>query len=398
MPNKNLDSLREQLKSTSSALAAAMTSGDGEKITACLEEYGKSYNAYHNDGMLEQISEQLDKSVLTARGIRPITTEEREFANSFISAHKSTDVKQALSGVPLALPQTIIDTIIDDMRTNHPLLNHVDLRTTEFNVKTLYSEDGAQKAVWGAITDKIKTELSLTIKTLDTTQNKLTAFIPVPKGYLDFSAEWLVSLIISMLSEAFALGLENGIINGTGKNEPIGMTKDLKGSVVEGVYPNKTPIKVTAINQETYPALVAKLAKTESGKSRSIPHVLLICNPEDYLTKICPATTVLRTDGGYSHDVFPFPTVVVQSAEVAAGKAILGIDKGYIQTVGTATNGAVTYDDSCQFLDDNRVYAIKGYGNGKPKDNNSFIVLDISKLEVLLLAVKLVNSDANTGA
>lgn len=125
---------------------------------------------------------------------------------------------------------------------------------------------------------------------------------------------------------------------------------------------------------------------------------MLICNPEDYLTKICPATTVLRTDGGYSHDVFPFPTVVVQSEELPAGKAILGIDKGYIQTVGTATNGAVTYDDSCQFLDDNRVYAIKGYGNGKPKDNNSFIILDISKLEVLRLAVELVNSGTNTGA
>lgn len=111
---KNLDTLREQLKSTSTALAAAMTAGDEAKITACLEEYGKAYNEYHNDGMLEQISEQLDKSVLTARGIRPITTQEREFADSFISAHKSIDVKQALSGVPLALPQTIIDTIIDD--------------------------------------------------------------------------------------------------------------------------------------------------------------------------------------------------------------------------------------------------------------------------------------------
>ena len=67
---KNLDTLREQLKSTSTALAAAMTAGDEAKITACLEEYGKAYNEYHNDGMLEQISEQLDKSVLTARGRR----------------------------------------------------------------------------------------------------------------------------------------------------------------------------------------------------------------------------------------------------------------------------------------------------------------------------------------
>ena len=37
-------------------------------------------------------------------------------------------------------------------------------------------------------------------------------------------------------------------------------------------------------------------------------------NPEDYFTRVFPATTVRAADGTYSKDVFPFPTTVVQSA------------------------------------------------------------------------------------
>ena len=43
----------------------------------------------------------------------------------------------------------------------------------------------------------------------------------------------------------------------------------------------------------------------------------------------------------------------------------------------------MTYDDSVQFLEDNRVYKIRLLGNGRPKDNTSFEVLDISALAAL---------------
>ncbi len=41
----------------------------------------------------------------------------------------------------------------------------------------------------------------------------------------------------------------------------------------------------------------------------------------------------------------------------------------------------IEYDDSYKFLQRERVYAGHLYGNGKPKDNNSFLVLDISELQ-----------------
>ncbi len=41
----------------------------------------------------------------------------------------------------------------------------------------------------------------------------------------------------------------------------------------------------------------------------------------------------------------------------------------------------IEHDDSYKFLQRERVYAGHLYGNGKPKDNNSFLVLDISELK-----------------
>lgn len=390
--NTNLDRLREQLKTTSASLVEAMRSGDTEKVNACLEEYGRAYMSVHNDGTAERVIEQLNNNILTARGLKPITAEERTFISDLIKVSKSDNPRQALSEVPLALPQTMIDTILEDIRADHPLLAHIDLRSTEFNVRAIYTEDGGFKAVWGPITGKIVTELSTTIKAIDSTQHKLTAFLPVPKPFIDFAPEWVASVVYAILEEGYANGMEDGVVNGTGKDQPIGMLKDLKKPVAEGVYSDKDVEKVTALDQESYPKLVAKLSTTANGNARTLDHVVLICNPADYLTKICPATTVLRTDGSYAHDAFPFPTIAIQCASVPTGKAILGIDNGYLMTIGMGKNGAIDYSDQAQFLEDNRVYTIKGYGNGRPKDNNSFVVLDISELTVLIQKVQVVGT------
>lgn len=55
--------------------------------------------------------------------------------------------------------------------------------------------------------------------------------------------------------------------------------------------------------------------------------------------------------------------------------------------LGMAKNGKIEYSDDVQFLDDNRVYLAKLYGNGRPLDDNAFLYLDISELEETRFAV-----------
>jgi hypothetical protein len=74
----------------------------------------------------------------------------------------------------------------------------------------------------------------------------------------------------------------------------------------------------------------------------------------------------------------PFPIEFIQSAEVEIGKAILGLGNRYF--LGLGSTQKIEKSDEYHFLEDERVYLGKLYGTGKPKDNNSFIYLDITSL------------------
>ena len=76
------------------------------------------------------------------------------------------------------------------------------------------------------------------------------------------------------------------------------------------------------------------------------------------------------------------------------GTAVMGSASRYFATAGTAKEGRIEASDHAQFLQDKRVYLIKTYANGMPKDNNSFAVLDISGLKPAALKVEMVSGNA----
>jgi hypothetical protein len=78
--------------------------------------------------------------------------------------------------------------------------------------------------------------------------------------------------------------------------------------------------------------------------------------------------------------------MIIQSVAVESGKAILGIGKNYF--LGVAGGRGIQFSDDYKFLEDQRYYKVTGYGNGRPKDDTSFLRLDISNLEPTYLEVK----------
>ncbi len=392
---KNKDALMAKRKEFAQNLKTALDAKDDNGIIQAFDNYANEIQQNLLD-TANEIQATADSTILARRGIRQLTSVEQKFYNNVIEAMKAENPKQALSGLDLTIPQTVIDTVLTDVENSHPLLAAMNIRNTYGSVKWIYSKNNAKLATWGKITDAIITEVSESIEEIEFGTCKLSAFIPVPKDLLDLGASYIDAYVRILLGDALASGLEYGYVKGSGKNMPIGFVKDLKGAVTEGEYADKTAVSLKSIDVKSYCSAIANLAVTDDGRPRAISSVDLIVNPKDYIQKIIPATTVLATDGTYKGEIFPFPTKVYQSEMVDEGTAILGSLKNYLACLSTGKEGKLDYSDQYQFLEDNRVYLIKLYGTGRPMGNTDFLKLDISKLEALKINVTLESQTTET--
>ena len=396
---KNLDTLQLKKAEIANKLREAMENNDEQAFAQAFEEYT---DILQEAVMAEAkgLVQATDNNILAGRGVRVLTSAEKQYYEKVIEAMKSNNPKQALSGFGDVLPKTVIDAVFEDITENHPLLDAINFQNAEALTEYLYSSmDGRFKAIWGKLCGKITKDLSAQFHKLTFGQNKLSAFVPVCKAMLDLGPEWLDRYVRTILYEALANGLEDGIINGRGVAEgavdpddyiyePIGMIRDLTSFNVATGYGAKVAIPVSDFSPESYGGLISQLAVGPNSLNRTVTEVLLVVNPVDYLTKIFPATTYKTPQGGYVKDIFPFPTKVVQSAYITQGKAVLGIAKRYLAVLGTGKDGRIEYSDEYKFLEDERYYLIKLYGTGKPLDNNSFLYLDISNIKAVAPIVR----------
>lgn len=390
MSMKSKDLIQQELKEK---LVQAFKSEDENAIAKAFADFAESVRQSVMDDYTAFQNTQ-DSAILARRGMHQLTAKETKFYEGIINAMKSENPRQAFTGLDVAFPETVIDNVIADIKTAHPLLDAITFTNTTILTKIIINKQGTQLATWGALSSAIATELSGSIGKIDLSICKLSAYMPIAKDMLAAGPEWIDAYVRATLSEATALASENAIVDGTGNNEPIGMDRCVADdvTVTGGVYPKKDTVPISDLEVVTYGALLATLSSAPNGKTRPITSVLLICNPKDYFQKIMPATTIRATDGTYTRDVFPFPTKVIQSPAVTQGQAIIGIASKYFMGIGAGTNGGkIELSDEFKFLDDERVYLTKMYGNGRALDDNAFILLDISNLTPAQIKVVVTN-------
>lgn len=330
----------------------------------------------------KELMQEQDVSILAQRGVRQLTSKEKVYYEKLIEAMKADDPKQALNDIDVVMPETIIDSVFEELQTNHPLLSKLSATTVTGLTRMMMNTNGDQKAKWGKLTAKIIEELTSGFKEVDVTQDKLSAFLPVAKAMLDLGPVWLDNYVRQVLYEALANGLEYGIVQGDGSDQPIGMMRQVGDGavVVSGKYPMKEAIKVTAMDMEQMGKITAIMARNDQGQARIVNSLVLLVNPADYYKKVLPATRMLTPDGSYA-SVLPIDAEIIQTPAVPEGKVVYGMASKYFLGVGMAKNGKIEYSDEYHFLEDERVYLIKLYANGFAKDNNAFQVLDITDLQ-----------------
>ena len=408
---RNKDEMNETQTAIAQRIANAAREGNTEDFELGLQDLFQNIN----DQILasaQSVGANADAAVLARRGVRQLTNEETKFYNTFIEAARSNkgNPMMALTGADKTFPTTIIEQVMEDMQQSHPLLAAVDAVNTTGLTRFIINKDGVPTiaysvkgtdgatvnddvtitgaATWGDVTAAVEAELTSGFETIDLGQFKLSAFMPIEEAMLDLGPAWIDSYIRTCLSEALSIGYEIGIVTGSGHNMPIGMDRSVADdvTVTAGVYPRKDKIAITDLNSDTYGNLIAQLAMTQTGKPRAVSNLVMVVNPFDYFKLIMPGTTVLNANGTYVNDVLPYPTQVIQSIAVPQGEAELGMAKRYFLGVGGSKG--IQFSDDYKFLDDKRYYKIVAYANGRPKDNNAFLRLDISGLKPKYLKVQ----------
>ena len=384
---KNLDTLADAKKEQYAKVVTAINDGNADDLSTAME----AIQASHKEELMAihaEWEQNQDEAVLVQRGVKALTSEENKFWNSFIDdarrGFRNESVPGVFEGIMDVLPTTEFESIVDDIKQAHPLLNMIRFQHTGPVVKWIINDQAEQRASWHALNTEITKELfGGPIKTIPMTFAKLTCFMLVTEDMLDLGPRWVATLVRYTIEDAMAAAIELAIVDGTGVDEPIGMTRDYSKPFDSSTgYPRKEAVKVESFTKEVYGSLLAKMATKDNGRQRTISSVCLIVNPVDYFTRIFPATTALTLDYKYSQAVFPFPTTVVQSTAVPAGNAVMGIAEDYFFGIGSAgKTGRIEYSDQFKWLEDIRTYKARFHGNGQPKHLNSFVYLDISELE-----------------
>ena len=395
----NLDNFNQRKTEIMNALASAVRSNDETAMQQAMTDWQN----YLSESIIAEANGILgatDSNILASRGVRQLTSKEKKFYESLIaSARQEVTPGSVITGIGEALPETTIESVFDDLKQNHPLLNAINFTNTSAITKMVMNKQGSQTATWDELNTPITKQLVGEIEIVTMTLCKLTAYMFVTFDMLDLGPAWIDKYVRETLAEALSVGLETAIVDGNGVNQPIGMTRNFTGSFNSSTgYARNSATAIKALDTDTYGTLLSTLAKAPNGNIRTISEVVLIVNPVDYFTKVMPATTVLAPDGTYRNNIFPFPTKLIQSVGVPEGHAIIGLAPRYFMGMGTAKGGKLEYDDSYKFIEDLRTYKIKLYGMGKPLDKNAFIYLDISNLKNVLPTFKVVTETTTSSS
>lgn len=334
----------------------------------------------NNQDLIAQIQSEAqraesDSEYRAKLGLRTLNKEEKAFYE------RVKDPKQAITGDQIDIfPTTIIDNTLEDIKKESKLLSLVNFAPANVT-KWLVAEKSGTYG-WGGLTDALTKELEATFKTLNIELSKLHVMMIIPKAIADLSLPFVDRYFQAILKEAANDGLEYGFLEGTGKNEPIGIFKLIESMNGDGTHKAKTT--KSDITNFSPKGLAATLVALSKDGKRVIDKLYLVCNPVDRYNYVNPALYGEVLTGGYVTKSF-IDIEVIESTNCTKGKAAFTIDKKY--TMGFSGLQINEYKETKAIEDANLLIA-KAYANGIAVDDSTAVIFDVTKLEEYVLKVK----------
>lgn len=352
-----------------------------DKSKAIIEALEILQTAQHDEvinEILDQVSSvESKKSYADKLGLRALSKEEEKFYETLIR-----DPKQAITGNQIdMMPSSIIDVTLEDIKEDGGLLSHINFAPADVKKWVTASKSGA--FAWGGLTDEIKGEITAGFSVLNIDVQKLSVYMIIPKAIRDLALPFVDKYCRAVLKEQLNEGLEYGVLQGSGKEEPIGMYKKIAETNQDGTHADKNVDNT--LNKFT-PKALAPMKKylTKNGK-RKIDEIIIVCHPNDEADYVAPA---IYDDEGRM--IASYKNMKIEtSAQNPQGKALAFIPGKY--TMGLNRLDFKDYDQTMA-LDDADVIIGKAYANGRASDDNVAFVFDVTKLEEYIPRVKVVGT------
>lgn len=356
--------------------AITMLNESEDKATA-IADVVDMFASEKNKDLIEEIKAQAikansDSDYASKLGLRVLSKEEESFYEKF------KDIKQAITGAQIDLiPTSIVDLTLENVKATEPVLKLITF--TPAGVKRWITAERTGAYSWSGLTEELKGALSANVKGLVTDLGKLDAYLIIPKAIRELSYQFIDKYFMAILSEALRDGIAYGYLQGTGKEQPIGIYKQIDKTNEDGTHQDKTVN--TDLTKFTPKGLApAKVYLSNKGK-RSVNKIYVICNPEDEANYVAPA--IYDAEGNL---VSSFKNIeVIPCTENPKGKAALTLEGKY--TMGITEVKINEYKETLA-TDDADLIVGKVYANGRATADNVAYIFDVTKLEEYVPTIK----------
>lgn len=356
--------------------AITMLNESEDKATA-IADVVDMFASEKNKDLIEEIQAQAikansDSDYASKLGLRVLSKEEENFYEKF------KDIKQAITGAQIDLiPTSIVDLTLENVKATEPVLKLITF--TPAGVKRWITAERTGAYSWSGLTEKLKGELSANVKGLVTDLGKLEAYLIIPKAIRELSYQFIDKYFMAILSEALRDGIAYGYLQGTGKEQPIGIYKQIDKTNEDGTHQDKTVNN--SLTKFTPKGMApAKVYLSNKGK-RVVDKIYVVCNPEDEANYVAPA--IYDAEGNL---VSAFKNLeVISCTENPKGKAALTLEGKY--TMGITEVKMNEYKETLA-TDDADLIVGKVYANGRATADNVAYIFDVTKLEEYIPTIK----------
>lgn len=350
---------------------------ESEDKAAAIADVVDMFASEKNKDLIEEIQAQAikansDSDYASKLGLRVLSKEEESFYEKF------KDIKQAITGAQIDLiPTSIVDLTLENVKATEPVLKLITF--TPAGVKRWITAERTGAYSWSGLTEELKGALSANVKGLVTDLGKLDAYLIIPKAIRELSYQFIDKYFMAILSEALRDGIAYGYLQGTGKEQPIGIYKQIDKTDEDGTHKDKdVNVDLTKFTPKGLAA--AKVYLSNKGK-RVVNKIYVICNPEDEANYVAPA--IYDAEGNL---VSSFKNIeVIPCTENPKGKAALTLEGKY--TMGITEVKINEYKETLA-TDDADLIVGKVYANGRATADNVAYIFDVTKLEEYVPTIK----------